>query len=130
MNCTAYYRDGTFLLKVLYSSSRFYDVGYDWLVIECIGMRCGLLMAICFCLVSFSGYAATGKSDAQIKKEIIKESIESYPGNCACPYNHARNGSRCGGRSAYSRTGGYDVVCYESDVTDEMIRQWKQENAE
>ncbi|EOW8261052.1 hypothetical protein ACO02N_003640, partial [Escherichia coli] len=21
-------------------------------------------------------------------------------------------------------------VCYESDVTDEMIRQWKQENAE
>ncbi|MHA4791027.1 hypothetical protein ACX1CD_31030, partial [Klebsiella pneumoniae subsp. pneumoniae] len=27
-------------------------------------------------------------------------------------------------------TGGYDVVCYESDVTDEMIRQWKQENAE
>ncbi|EOC0694112.1 hypothetical protein ACIU3T_001899, partial [Escherichia coli] len=25
---------------------------------------------------------------------------------------------------------GYDVVCYESDVTDEMIRQWKQENAE
>lgn len=130
MNCTAYYRDGTFLLKVLYSSSRFYDVGYDWLVIECIGMRCGLLMAICFCLVSFSGYAATGKSDAQIKKEIIKESIESYPGNCACPYNHTRNGSRCGGRSAYSRTGGYDVVCYESDVTDEMIRQWKQENAE
>lgn len=130
MNCTTYYRDGTFLLKVLYSSSRFYDVGYDWLVIECIGMRCGLLMAICLSLVSFSGYAATGKSDAQIKKEIIKESIESYPGNCACPYNHARNGSRCGGRSAYSRTGGYDVVCYESDVTDEMIRQWKQENAE
>ncbi|WP_432759813.1 hypothetical protein [Escherichia coli] len=56
--------------------------------------------------------------------------IESYPGNCACPYNHARNGSRCGGRSAYSRNGGYDVVCYEGDVTDEMIRQWKQENAE
>ncbi|EOL1683639.1 hypothetical protein ACEY0D_RS26780, partial [Escherichia coli] len=54
----------------------------------------------------------------------------SYPGNCACPYNHARNGSRCGGRSAYSRNGGYDVVCYEGDVTDEMIRQWKQENAE
>ena len=130
MNCSTYYRYDTFLLKVLYSSSRFYDVGYDWLVIECIGMRCGLLMAICLCLVSFSGYAAKGKSDAQIKKEIIKESIESYPGNCACPYNHARNGSRCGGRSAYSRTGGYDVVCYESDVTDEMIRQWKQENAE
>ena len=52
MNCTTYYRDGTFLLKVLYSSSRFYDVGYDWLVIECIGMRCGLLMAICLLTVA------------------------------------------------------------------------------
>lgn len=31
---------------------------------------------------------------------------------------------------SYSRNGGYDVVCYEGDVTDEMIRQWKQENAE
>lgn len=38
-------------------------------------MRCGLLMAICLCLVSFSGYAATGKSDAQIKKEIIKDPL-------------------------------------------------------
>ncbi|EPX8182686.1 hypothetical protein ACW2PP_003746 [Escherichia coli] len=97
-------------------------------------MRCGLLIVICLCLVSFGGYAATEKSDAQIKKEIIKEiikeSIESYPGNCACPYNYARNGSRCGGRSAYSRSGGYNVICYESDVTDEMIQQWKRENGE
>lgn len=45
-------------------------------------------------------------SDDQIAQEIIKESIASYPGPCACPYNHARNGSSCGRRSAYSRTGG------------------------
>ncbi|HHH6237558.1 TPA: hypothetical protein ACP2H6_000675, partial [Escherichia coli] len=31
-------------------------------------MRCGLLIVICLCLVSFGGYAATEKSDAQIKK--------------------------------------------------------------
>ena len=38
---------------------------------------------------------------------MIKESIDGYPGNCPCPYNTARNGSRCGKRSAYNRAGGY-----------------------
>lgn len=88
-----------------------------------------LLIVACLCLMSFSGYAKTEKSDAQVKREIIKESIESYPGNCACPYNHASNGSKCGRRSAYSRSGGYNVVCYASDVTNEMVRQWRQEHS-
>ncbi|WP_405030749.1 SH3 domain-containing protein [Pleomorphomonas sp. JP5] len=33
-------------------------------------------------------------------------------GSCDCPYDYARNGSRCGGRSAYSRPGGREPVCY------------------
>ena len=65
-------------------------------------------------------------TDAQIKKSIIKESIAEYPGNCPCPYNLARNGSRCGKRSAYSRPGGYAPVCYDSDVTQEMIQEWRE----
>ena len=39
-------------------------------------------------------------SDEAIAKEIIKESIDSYPGRCPCPYNVAKNGSSCGRRSA------------------------------
>lgn len=35
-----------------------------------------------------------------------------YVGRCDCPYDVARNGSRCGGRSAYSRPGGRSPVCY------------------
>lgn len=35
-----------------------------------------------------------------------------YYGTCDCPYDRARNGSRCGGRSAYSRPGGRSPVCY------------------
>jgi len=65
-------------------------------------------------------------SDAQVKKAIIKESIEQYPGNCPCPYNIAKNGSRCGKRSAYSRPGGYEPICYPSDVTHEMILEWRE----
>jgi len=36
---------------------------------------------------------------------------------CACPYNSARNGSSCGGRSAWSRGGGYSPMCYPKDVS-------------
>lgn len=65
-------------------------------------------------------------SDKQVKKIIIKESIASYPGNCPCPYSIARNGSSCGRRSAYSKPGGYSPICYESDVNQEMIKEWRE----
>ena len=64
-------------------------------------------------------------SDDTIRERIINESISSYPGNCPCPYNRASNGSRCGKRSAYSRPGGYEPLCYKSDVTDEMVRKYR-----
>jgi len=64
-------------------------------------------------------------TDIQIKQRIIKESIANYPGNCPCPYNYARNGSRCGGRSAYSRAGGYEPICYPADVTQEMVKEYR-----
>ncbi|WP_420878731.1 hypothetical protein [Rahnella aceris] len=65
-------------------------------------------------------------SDGAIKQAIINESIESYPGNCPCPYNSARNGSSCGKRSAWSRAGGYAPICYKDEVTQEMINKWKE----
>lgn len=67
-------------------------------------------------------------TDKQIKKILIKESIADYPGNCPCPYNRASNGSRCGKRSAYSRDGGYAPLCYERDVTAEMVAAYRAAN--
>lgn len=69
---------------------------------------------------------ASAETDAQIKQTLIRESIASYPGNCPCPYNSASNGSSCGKRSAWSRAGGYAPLCYPSDVTPEMVRQYRQ----
>jgi hypothetical protein len=66
-------------------------------------------------------------TNSEIKKELIRQSIASYSGSCPCPYNAARNGSRCGGRSAYSRPGGYSPLCYPSDVTDDMIMKYKKQ---
>jgi hypothetical protein len=68
-------------------------------------------------------------TDAEIKKLLIQESIASYPGNCPCPYNTARNGSSCGRRSAYSKAGGYSPLCYPKDVTPEMVKEYRQSQA-
>lgn len=69
-------------------------------------------------------------SDAQIKKLLIDESIATYDGNCPCPYSRARNGSRCGKRSAYNREGGAAPLCYPDDVTAEMVQRYRDDHAE
>lgn len=68
-------------------------------------------------------------SAAKIRQILIDESIAAYSGNCPCPYNTARNGSRCGRRSAYSRAGGAEVLCYAKDVSDEMVEQYRAAHA-
>ncbi|WP_094107773.1 hypothetical protein [Lonsdalea populi] len=67
-------------------------------------------------------------SDEQVKKSIIQDSISNYPRNCPCPYNLARNGSRCGGRSAWRRAGGYAPICYENEVSKQMIEAWRSQH--
>jgi hypothetical protein len=71
-------------------------------------------------------FARSSLSDSEIKQQIIRNSIASYPGNCPCPYSITSNGSSCGRRSAYSKPGGYDPICYPNDVTPEMVRQYRQ----
>jgi hypothetical protein len=71
------------------------------------------------------------KTDAEIKQAIIDESIANYRanrGNCPCPYNTDRAGHRCGARSAYSRPGGASPICYEKDVTQKMVDDYRKQN--
>ena len=82
-----------------------------------------ILLSIYFVFSSFA--VAKSATDEEVRKLIIRESISSYPGNCPCPYNRARNGSRCGKRSAYSRAGGYLPLCYSSDVTDKKVKEYR-----
>lgn len=83
-------------------------------------------------LVLLSGTPAhsadTKLTDDAVRKLLIEDSIASYPGNCPCPYNVARNGSRCGKRSAWSRAGGYAPLCYPNDVTNAMIKKYREQN--
>jgi hypothetical protein len=88
-------------------------------------------LAIALVAAVASGVAGSaGLTDDQIAKRLIAESHYNYPGPCPCPYNTMRNGRSCGGRSAYSKPGGYSPLCYRQDVTDEMIRQYRKQRRE
>ena len=85
-----------------------------------------IIQAICIAFVILSGAIfAEELADAEIRKLLIQQSIDSYSGSCPCPYNRARNGSRCGKRSAYSKPGGAEPLCYDNDVTDEMVERYR-----
>jgi hypothetical protein len=75
-------------------------------------------------IVAATAHAAP-MTDTQIRQAIIRQSIASYPGNCPCPYNTARNGSRCGARSAYNRAGGYAPMCFPSDVSKAQVEEYR-----
>jgi hypothetical protein len=83
-----------------------------------------LLASVALFVLAMPAVART-MSDGEARKAIIQESLTAYPGPCPCPYNVARNGSSCGRRSAYSRPRGYSPICYDLDVPDAMIRQYK-----
>ncbi|AKA38407.1 Uncharacterised protein [Yersinia ruckeri] len=88
-----------------------------------------LLPVLALVLFSVPTFAKVANlSDDQVKQMIIDESIESYPGRCPCPFNSAKNGSRCGQRSAWSRPGGYSPICYKKEVTQAMVAEWRNSN--
>ncbi|KAB1175642.1 hypothetical protein F6477_18055 [Photobacterium damselae subsp. damselae] len=84
-----------------------------------------LYLVIIALAISLPSFSISAKTNSKIKQEIIKQSIRSYSGRCPCPYNVTSNGSRCGKRSAWSKPGGYSPICYEREVTHEMISRWK-----
>lgn len=66
-----------------------------------------------------------GPSDGEIRKILIADSRAAYSGSCPCPYDTDRAGRSCGKRSAYSRPGGAAPLCYDRDVTQEMVEAYR-----
>lgn len=82
------------------------------------------LVAFVVLSVLFQAHASD-LSDDEIRQRIIQQSIASYSGSCPCPNNRARNGSRCGKRSAWSKPGGASPLCYPRDVSDGMVKRYR-----
>ena len=76
-----------------------------------------------------AGLYAEDLSDSKIRQLLIQQSISSYSGSCPCPYNVIRNGRRCGGNSAYSKPGGAEPLCYDSDVSAKMVERYRKSRA-
>ncbi|RRZ90286.1 hypothetical protein [Erwinia sp. 198] len=88
-------------------------------------MKLKLLLSLAVIFFCAGPALAARLSDEEVQQRIVAESIADYSGSCACPFNSARNGSRCGKRSAWSRQGGEAPICYVKEVTAEMINQWR-----
>jgi hypothetical protein len=77
--------------------------------------------------VAWSSRAAT-LTDDQVRREIIRQSVAEHHAEgerCVCPYDPAPDGSRCGGESAYDRRTGKIPICYPEDVSDGLVRVWR-----
>ena len=88
-----------------------------------------LIAAITLALLGTPAVARS-MSDTEIRQAVVQDSIASYPGQCPCPYSAMRNGAACGGRSAYSRPGGYAPICYSSDVSEGMVQTYRRGHEE
>ena len=91
------------------------------------GLVKNLILAVAMGIVAIAfPLEALALSDNEIRDRMISASIRNYSGSCPCPYNSASNGSRCGGRSAYSRPGGASPLCYRSDISQAMVERYRE----
>jgi hypothetical protein len=88
-----------------------------------------IVLGFLLLVASTSAYArdCSKLSDTAVRAAIVQESRQSYYNTgrpCACPEDSARNGSRCGARSASSRPGGASPKCYPAEVTAAEVRAY------
>lgn len=75
-------------------------------------MRQTIIPIITLLCLAAPATAQRTPSDNDIAQAIIRECLAIYHAErpCACPEDAARNGSRCGRRSAYIRPGGAHLL--------------------
>jgi hypothetical protein len=82
-------------------------------------------------IAAFSGLMLAGAAlaaemtDDAVRERIVRDSVASYSGSCACPENTDSAGRRCGQRSAHSKPGGAKPICYTHEVSDEQVREFR-----
>jgi hypothetical protein len=69
--------------------------------------------------------SALWNTDGAVRWRVISDSLRDYHGPCPCPYSPLRRWHVCGEDSAYSKPGGSSPLCYPSDVTDAMLREFR-----
>ena len=87
-----------------------------------------LLILMIFILGTTWSMADDRISDKEIKTILIHQSIREYGKSCPCPHSKSPNGGQCGLTSAYSKTARLAILCYPSNVTKTMIKEYRDKN--
>jgi hypothetical protein len=69
------------------------------------------------------------KSDRDVAWIASGISRWHYGGPCACPDDTDDAGEKCGGRSAYERSGGSSPICSASDVPPDLLPRVREDAA-
>lgn len=85
-------------------------------------------MALAAAAIAGASAQQAALSDAAIRDAIVADSRVAYYRTshpCASPDDLARNGSRCGARSAHDRPGGAAPLCYAHEVPPDTIARYR-----
>jgi len=86
--------------------------------------QCFAVVVAVFCTAAVA--AEPRISDSEIRQRMVRESVASFLGtSCPCPYSVARDGKLCRDDSAYARGRGGKLYCYEHDISEAMIKQYR-----
>jgi hypothetical protein len=83
-------------------------------------LRAGLLAVLVVPSV-----ALAADDDNRVRDAMIKESIRNFVGHCACPFHFKADGTICGVKSGYDLTNGQMPICYRTDITVEMVEEYR-----
>ena len=81
--------------------------------------------------VATSAFAAPGVDEvtasAVIQRclSIYREPVDGKVHPCACPFNTDKAGNPCGRRSAHDRPGGASPVCLKTEITPELVTDFR-----
>jgi hypothetical protein len=83
--------------------------------------------------LALAGMAAHAQpvTDAQVREEIIRQTIANFHGACPCPYSKIKDRKgrwvTCGEHSEYFRDG-TAMRCYPKDVSDTEVAAWRNDH--
>jgi len=80
--------------------------------------------------ISYNAYNSRLSIYDLIRLQVKKDSLYTYPGLCACPFDETSRGNPCGNRSAYIRSGGFEPKCRLSDVSSEEVLEYLQTHSD
>lgn len=82
-----------------------------------------LIILLCLPLILVNCSSENSEHSA-VKKRMLLEHQAQYQGSCPCPQSFGKNRVRCGDDSVYTKNDGKSPLCYESDITDEMLAEY------